>query len=180
MKIRSLLYALALTLALPSLGFAEDPPGKIGFVGKNFIATANGTFHSWKVTSQKLDWEDLANSYVEIEIDVASIDTDNKKRDDHLRTPDFFDVAKYPTATVRVHSATAASDGKSYSASFDISMHGVEKTVEGEFTLSGTAPAKVSGQLTIDRMDFGIGEPETRNPLSISQQIPITFEATLP
>src|SRR4051794_14561956 len=43
--------------------------------------------------------EDLADANVTLEIDMKSIDTDNEKRDTHLRTPDFFDTEKYPAAT---------------------------------------------------------------------------------
>ena len=93
------LAALALLLSthpepLAAQSEPAAPPGSIRFIGKNAVATARGSFHSWQVRSHHIDFEDLASSFVEIEIDVASLDTDNRRRDDHLRSEDFFEVER--------------------------------------------------------------------------------------
>ena len=71
--------------------------------------------------------------------------------------------------------------GKSlYSAQFDLDLHGVEKTVEGEIVLLGFEPLVVEGKLTIDRLDFGIGSPPSGwNPMSIKPKIPVRFRLSL-
>lgn len=173
-------------MSLSGVSAEESPPGSINFVGKNMVATANGTFHDWKFTKVSVDWDNPGESVVELEVDVASIDTGIEKRDDHLRTADFFNVAEYPAATLKVYEMAAAGtsdDGNpQYSAKLDWTMHGVEKTYEDfTFEVTGQDPVTVSGTFTINRMDFEIGEPhKTLNPMSIKEEIPITFEATLP
>ena len=117
-----------------------------------------------------------------VRVDLASIDTGIERRDDHLRNPDFFEVERYPVATVRVHSFRA--DGQTdagrprYRARFDFDLHGVEKTLEGEVVLVSESPPRFEGSLVLDRTDFGIGAPPSRwNPMSVAAEIPIRFEA---
>lgn len=181
------IVALALVLAGPVGVLAQEEggdsaaPGTIGFVGKNMVATAKGTFHSWKFTEVNFDWEALGDSVIELEVDVASLDTGIEKRDVHLRTADFFDVEQYPVATLRVYEIAKAGDG-AYTAKLDWTMHGVSKTYEDfEFEAAGEGPVRVKGTFTVNRMDFKIGEPHSKlNPMSIKEEIPITFEAALP
>jgi polyisoprenoid-binding protein YceI len=158
---------------------ADEERGRIGFVAKNMLATANGVFHRWTVVESDINLDSLENGSVSIEIDVASLDTDNERRDHHLRTEDFFEVEAWPVARVRIHSATRG-EGERWNAQFDIEIRGVRKTLPGSFEILNRKPFQVRGTLTIDRLDFGIGTPKTWNPMSITQEIPITFEATLP
>jgi polyisoprenoid-binding protein YceI len=172
-----LVTGLAVLVAHAS--FAEEPSlGHIKFVAKNIIATANGTFHHWKVVELNLPKADFAKASVVIEVDVSSLDTDNKRRDDHLRTPDFFEVERWPTAVARVRGVEQRS-GQQFGAEFELTIKDVTKTVPGEFELECTEPLRVTGALAIDRMDFGIGEPKTWNPMSITDVVPVTFEMEL-
>lgn len=158
------------------------PPGEIGFYAENKVAKANGTFHRWKFGKAKFDAENLEESEVRIIVDVSSIDTGIEKRDDHLRNEDFFHVEKYPTAKLTFHSFKAMKDKPGeYAAKLDFDMHGVKKTYENfSFKVSGENPTKVEGKFTFNRMDFKIGEPKTDNPMSITEDIPVTFSVTLP
>ncbi|MBN4046690.1 YceI family protein [bacterium AH-315-P07] len=157
------------------------PPGTINFVGKNVVATARGTFTKWSITKSSFDLNDLEKAVVEIEIDVASIDTKNKRRDKHLRTPDFFDVEKYPTATLKIYSIIPVKDTKTYSARIDFNLHGIKKTYAVlNFKIVEENPIKVEGKFTFNRIDFKIGGPKGRNPMTPKEDIPITFSATLP
>jgi polyisoprenoid-binding protein YceI len=92
---------------------------------------------------------------------------------------------KYPVAQVRVHSVAPqgvdAEGRETYAARFDIDLHGSQKTLEGVFAVVSRAPLRVEGELVMNRLDFGIGEPASRwNPMSIGEEIPISFGATLP
>jgi polyisoprenoid-binding protein YceI len=173
------LVLLGLMLVAPAV-YADgvEPPGRIEFIGKNKIATANGVFHRWKIVESQVDPDAMEKGHVVVEIDVASLDTDSKRRDDHLRTDDFFEVERWPNARVRIHGAVPL-EGERYSADFEIEIRDVTKTVAGEFEIVSRSPLSVRGSVTIDRMDFGVGEPKSWNPMSITNEIPIHFEVTL-
>src|SRR5262245_58985416 len=74
---------------------------KLGFgITHMLVSDVEGTFRSFdaKIVSSK---EDLSDAVIELSADVNTIDTDNEQRDEHLRKPDFFDVAKYPSLTFK-------------------------------------------------------------------------------
>jgi len=176
--------ALALTcLAAGWAGAAADEPaGSIAFVARNGLVEANGTFHDWRVTRAEVDREDPSAGVVEVEIDLASIDTGIGMRDDHLRSADFFEVERWPVARVRVHDARTADTSEAghprYTARFDLRIRDVEKTVDGSFELIDAS--HVEGELTIDRTDWGVGSPRSRwNPLSVHDEVVIHYRAEL-
>lgn len=163
-------------------GGLRDPPAPVGtieFVGKNLVATANGSFTSWKFTKFDVDADAIAESEVVVEVDVSSVDTGSKMRDEHLREPDFFDVARFPTASVRVFGARLIDGSASrYTAQFEVTIRDVTKTLEGEIDLESGNPSRVKGRIVIDRTEFGVGEPYSRwNPLAIKERIPVEFSA---
>lgn len=119
-----------------------------------------GHFGQFKGTVS-LDPNDLAGSSAAATLQVSSIDTHFKQRDDHLKSPDFFDVAKYPTITFISNSITR--QGEESIIAGDLTIKGVTKKVSFPVTIDG--PIKnpqgetvvgLSGQLTINRQDFGV------------------------
>jgi polyisoprenoid-binding protein YceI len=186
-KCRALLvFASSLVLGFAALAAGDgSPPGSIAFEGKNVISTAHGEFHEWRITRAEIDPAKPKSGVVEVEVDVASLDTGIERRDKHLRTADFFDVEKFPKATVRVHDVEP--NGKSergharYRAKFDLEIRGVRKTLDGEFELTQESPPTVEGGLTLNRVDFGIGEPYSWYvPGSIEEAVPVHFRAVFP
>ena len=86
------------------------------------VSTVRGTFG--KVTGKvDLDDHDVSRSSIDVVIDVSSIDTHEAKRDGHLKSPDFFDVAKYPTMTFK-STKIAKGDGGRWLATGDLTIHG--------------------------------------------------------
>jgi polyisoprenoid-binding protein YceI len=149
------------------------------------LMTANGTFHRWRFTRVDIDREHPERSVVEVEVDIASIDTGIERRDAHLRTADFFEVETWPTASVRI--TDASPDGESdagtprYRADFMIRIRDVEKTLPGTFEVVAEKPPRVEGELVLNRTDFGVGEPHRRwNPTSIREEIPVRFSVQIP
>lgn len=158
--------------------------GRIGFVGRNIFGRAPGTFSTWRVENAVVDLANPAASEVRIEVDLASVDTGNADRDEHLRTADFFDVEKHPVATVRGHSARPlepSPEGRArHAVQFDVDLHGVQKSIEGEVEIVETDPVVVEGGFLIRRTDFGIGSPPSRwNPMSIDDEVPVRFRVEL-
>lgn len=183
------LFTVLALLAAPSFGQDDEasvspPPGSIEFVGRNMLGKANGIFHEWRVTHIDIDRENPAASEVQVEVDIASIDTGIGLRDRHLRSGDFFDVEAFPKATVRVHDAV--SKGKSdrglplYDAQFTLRIRDTEKTIPGEFELTSEDPLTVEGNLVLNRTEFGVGGGQSSwNPMSVREDVPIHFVASL-
>ena len=101
-----------------------------------------------------------------------SINTDNEQRDTHLKSPDFFDAAKFATLTFKSKSFKKVKDN-TYKVTGDLTMHGVTKTVELDAVARiGTNPMskktvagfKIAG--TLKRSDFGIGASMPASMLS--------------
>ena len=105
---------------------------------------------------------DLANSKANVTIDVNSINTRNDKRDAHLKSPDFFDAAKFPTITFVSKKFTATE------IVGDLTMKGVTKEVTIPVTISGPVKTMMGGQaigiigsVTVNRQDYGINWNKT-------------------
>jgi polyisoprenoid-binding protein YceI len=167
MRIRSLLV-LGLSLALPNLTHAAtwelDPShSSVEFsIRHMMVSSVKGQFEKVK-GSVEIDDKDLSKSSVDITIDMASINTRDAKRDGHLRSPDFFDTAKFPTATFKSTKVEKAGKGK-LKVTGDLTMHGVTKPVvlqvEGptasQKTPFGTTLRGFSAKSKIDRKEWGV------------------------
>lgn len=100
------------------------------------ISNVNGTMHGATGTAE-YDGKDLKSLKVEAQLDATTIDTGEPKRDEHLKSPDFFDVAKYPTVTFK-SKRVEEKNGK-YALVGDLTLHGVTK----EVALDMDPPARV-------------------------------------
>jgi polyisoprenoid-binding protein YceI len=84
-----------------------------------------------------LDDTDLSKSSFNVEIPVASIDSNNEKRDAHLKSPDFFNAVQYPTVSFRSTSVKKG-EGATYDITGDLTLHGVTKPITLKVNLVGT------------------------------------------
>lgn len=114
--------------------------------------TVEGTFSGMKGTVN-FSPENLASSNFDVCIDASTVNTQNEKRDKHLRTADFFDVEKYPTICFKSSSVTKKAD--QYLLKGTMTMHGITKEVTIPFTLSNNV---FKGTLTVKRLDYKVGE----------------------
>lgn len=124
------------------------------------ISNVKGTFDEFDATII-YDPENIGNSSVEVSISVASINTKNEKRDDHLRGDDFLDAGNHPSITFK--SKKVEKKGDRYVAAGTLTIRGISKEVELPFTLNGpiTNPwgQTVMGieiEYEIDRQDYGV------------------------
>ncbi len=125
------------------------------------ITTVRGRFNEVDGTLQ-YDEKDQTHSSLEVSIKTASIDTRTADRDAHLRSPDFFDVEKYPTMTFR-STRVEVTGSKRLRIEGDLTIRGVTKPVVLEATEEGRGKdpwggdrAGFSATTTIDRHDFGL------------------------
>ena len=143
---------------------SDAPHSQLGFTVKHLgIADVSGTFNDFEVnvTSSKADFSD---AQFELTAKISSIDTRVEMRDNHLKSADFFDAAKFPTMTFK--STTLKKAGKNkYKLLGDLTLHGVTKPVTMDVVYTGTITHpmnknQVAGfQLTgvIKRSDFSVG-----------------------
>ena len=85
-------------------------------------------------------------------IDPATVNTGIEKRDEHLKTEDYFDIAKYPTICFESTNVSKTENG--YIAKGNLTMHGVTKSVEINFAENNKV---LTGSLKVNRTDFSIG-----------------------
>ncbi len=125
------------------------------------VSTVKGKFN---VLSGTLNLDDAnpVNSWVEAEVDAASIDTGELNRDNHLRAPDFFDVEKYPKITFKSTKVEPAGDNE-YKVTGDLTLHGVTKPAVFDVEYSGQIKdpygfqrAGFSAKAKISRKEWGL------------------------
>lgn len=127
----------------------------VSFEVRDFgIRTVNGTFSNF---SGKSNWDaqQLNASFFNICIDASTINTNNSKRDEHLRSADYFDVANYPLICfVSKKIIPLEADTTKYKLVGDMTIHGITHEVEGILTMENGG---IQVKFTIKRYAFGIG-----------------------
>jgi len=155
-------------LALSNLTFAQTWSLDKAHSQLNFgishlsISEIDGSFRSFdsKFTASK---DDFSDAVIELTAETGSVNTGNDQRDAHLKTPDFFDAAKYPAFSFKSKSFTKVT-GKQYKLTGDLTFHGVTKPVVLDVVLNGTTTNPQSKKLmagfhitgVIKRSDFGV------------------------
>lgn len=125
------------------------------------VSRTKGTFHNFDA-SIEADPADLTTANIEFTVDVASVDTRNEDRDNHLRSGDFFDVENHPKMTFKSTNISKNGDGE-YEVTGDLTLHGVThpETFKVEFEGQGKDPwgnevAGFSGEGKIKRSNYGL------------------------
>lgn len=173
--VRSLIIAL-LFAAAPAL-VADDAPGTLEFKAHNQIYNAQGSFKKWHFTKVDIPDGDFEKATVEFEVDLGSVWEKAADLISHLLTPDFLDVKKYTTATVKIDRAEKTGDD-TYEAVATVSLHGVTVEVPIEFKVVGSSPLEIEGTATLSRTAFDVGEPyQAGNDKSILDGVAITLKA---
>lgn len=187
MKARMTAVAWALILVTASAApeaavWAIDMPhSSVNFKIRHLgISNVNGTFGEWD-GELVFDENDLTAGAADITIRTASVNTDNQKRDDHLRSADFFEVEKFPTITFKSDKMERKGDG--YVLTGKLKIMDVEKSVAIAVDYLGAAEtpwgdkrAGFEGTLTIKREDFGVGWKDIKyHPPLIGNDVEITL-----
>ena len=179
-------------IAQPALAAASDwnlDPyhSSVNFTVRHMmVSNVHGSFGKVSATA-KYDGKDLKGAEVEAKIETASINTSDEKRDGHLKSPDFFDAAKYPSITFKSKSVKPAKGG--FDIEGDLTMHGVTKPVtlhaeklsdeikdkKGDVHVGTSATAKVN------RKDFGIswGGQLDNGGAMVGDEVNVTIDVDL-
>jgi polyisoprenoid-binding protein YceI len=164
-KTRFAVLAASLALAAPVLAgdtyTFDKAHTNVGFQVRHIYTNVSGKFTDFAGTIQ-VDRAKPESSTVEFTIQATSIDTSDQRRDQHLRSADFFDVANHPTITFK--STSVKANGKdSYLVTGDFTMHGVTKSVVLPVTILGEGKDPMGNEklgletdLTLNRKDYGL------------------------
>jgi polyisoprenoid-binding protein YceI len=185
MKLRSALVTFAIVTLSPVVWANEtykfDPSGStIGFTVHQFLGATHGKFTRFNGKID-IDREHPENSSVTAQIDVRSIDTQIKKRDDHLRSPEFFNVEKFPHMTFKGRSVKRTGP-QSGDILGDLMMHGVTRpiTLHVKLLTPVNETSRTRWAVTtepIARRDFNLMFAQAAEAVSgISQTVAINIE----
>jgi len=146
------------------------------------LSNVTGEFDKFSGTITA-DGEDPKSVVIEVTIDASSIDTHNDKRDAHLKSPAFFDVAKYPTITFKSEKVEPDGAGK-WKVTGNLTMHGVTKPVVLEVTgptpevnVMGAPHRAASATTTLNRQDYGVAfnKPLDNGGVLVGNDVTITI-----
>jgi polyisoprenoid-binding protein YceI len=144
--------AAAATSSLP----INPSNSKVEFVGAKVTASHPGGFTDF---AGKVDLADpIEQSRIDVTIQTASLYADKEKLTKHLKSPDFFDVEKFPTATFK--SAEIKKEGDGHVITGDLTLHGVTQRISFPATIKATdSEVNANAEFSINRKDFGITYP---------------------
>ena len=172
----ALLGAIAPAGAAPHYAVVPTQ-SSLGFVGTQQGEKFSGAIRDFDA---RIDYapDDLAGSKLDVTIRMKSLDTQSPDRDQALATADWFDYAKFPTATFRTVAIRATPTGPVGDA--DLVIKGHTKRIAFPFTwkAAGTG-ATLDARVTLDRLDFGLGAGDWADDSTIGRKVEVVVHLTL-
>jgi len=166
----------------------DGPHTEINFSVKHFFTPVTGTFRDYQVDFQ-FDRENPENSSMKVTIDVASVDTNNERRDNHLRSGDFFNAAEFPQMTFESTSVKKVS-GNQFVATGKLTIKGITQEIDLPITVLGTTDlppqmqemmggitqiASFEASTTLDRRDFEVGVANWAQTMIVSGDVVVSI-----
>ena len=156
----------------------EPKQSKLTFVGTQGGANIEAVFQQF-TTNIQFDPKDLATSRFKVTIDVKSIDSKDKERDEIIRGADLFAVARWPTAIYMADKFTDNGGGK-FTGLGKLTIRDVTRDVPIEFIHETDANgAWLKGQAKLKRLDFGVGQGEWQDTQFVSNDVRVEFSLRL-
>lgn len=162
----ALAFALSIAAATPAMAQAtyEIDPGHSQVVFKIRHLGVSDNFGRFNVIEGSVKWDPakLQSSSIDVKVPADSVDTFDEKRDQHLRSNDFFNTKQFPVITFKSKSITRK-QGNVYTVTGDLMLHGVTKSITTDFEFIGEGKDPWGGfrvgglaTFTINRSDFGM------------------------
>ena len=162
------------TPALAGTKYVFTPASQVNFIGSKITGSHNGGFKTFTGYFTLKDGAPVGNDH-KVVIDMKSTFVDNEKLQGHLKSPDFFDVEKFPQATFDVTGFKKDSP-TAYVVSGNFTLHGITKNISFPVTVSQTGDnVKIDAKFDIKRKDFGIVYPGKPDDL-IRDEVVIEFK----
>ena len=138
----------------------------------------------FKVTKADFDPKKIEGGTATIEIDLSSLKSGDEKRDEHLKTPDYIDAAKFATAVVEIGNVKKKDD-KTFTADAKVKFHGVDKKFPVTFEVAEATDdsIRIKGEHTFKRLDFKVGKKPGKDPKKgedgVADELTIKMQLTL-
>jgi polyisoprenoid-binding protein YceI len=175
--------AIGTAAAADAPAWTVDPANsRIIFTGRQMGAPSKGEFKRFSALV-RFDASNLAGSAVDVTIDLASADTGNRDIDEELKRSKWFDVQRFPNGRF-VTTSFRNKGGNAYDALAQLTIREVTREVVLPFTLEisqdvgnpGQEVARVSGELSISRVQYGIGQAEWSDTAIVADEVRIRIE----
>jgi polyisoprenoid-binding protein YceI len=183
-----LLAATILCIAQVSVAMAATPyavdagASQLGFIGNQSGGDFEGRFSKFTAKIAFAD-ADLTGSSFDVDVDMSSVDTGDDDRDEALRGADLFDVSKFPKGHFVSTGFTRKAAGQ-YEAKGKLTIRDVTREVVVPFTFApsnegGKAGAALKGGLTLDRLDYGVGQGDWKDTTFVAKEVRVKFDLHL-
>jgi len=155
----------------------DRPHSQLNFTAEALLLTAHGFFEKFDAEVQ-VDPEKLENSTLHLTIETASINTRVERRDNHLRSADFFDAANHPRITFVATKITKVSD-QDLLITGDLTIRAVTKSIQvpTRVVFLRDGRGRFKGEFQINRKDFGVNYNSRMNP--IEDTVAVQFDLNL-
>jgi len=170
------LYILGILLFSFTCSYSQqltpfDEGSKVHFVIKNFGIKIGGDLNGLKGTIN-FDLGKIAASSFDVTVDVSTIDTDNTRRDNHLRSDDFFDASKYPTIRITSTKLEPTTDATTWLFTGNLTIKGIIKSISFPFSVTSSNVGYLfTGGFQVNRLDYTVGG----NRATLSDDVDVTL-----
>jgi len=170
--------AAAAGAAGPGASYTADPAAsRLEFTGVQEGAEFKGSFRKFTAAVDFAP-DALASARFDVQIDLNSLDTMDKDRDQTIRGPDLFDIAHYPTAHYVTRTFTKTAAG--FTAVGALTLHGVTKDVPIDFQfVSAAGKSKIEGTAKLKRLEFGVGQGDWKSTAEVKDEVKVAFSLVL-
>jgi len=165
--------------ATPAPSYTQAATGNsLQFTFTQLDAANTGKFTKF-ATTLVYDDKNLSASSLNVKVDVTSLDTSDGERDDALKSEDLFNAAKFPAATFSAPALSRNAAGGLVAAG-KLTLRGVTKPLTLPLTLKPTTTGlELSGEVSIKRLEFGVGQGEWKSTESVGDAVKIQYKVNL-
>jgi polyisoprenoid-binding protein YceI len=154
----------------------------LGFTANQSGGDFEGQFDKFTAQIAFAD-NDLAGSHFDVEVDTGSVSTGDDERDTALRSADLFDVERYPKAHFVSTRFTRKAAGQ-YEAAGKLTIRDVTRDIVVPFSFangneSGKAVATLKGGITLNRLDYGVGQGDWKDTTLVGNEVRVKFDLRL-
>lgn len=148
--------------------------GSLAFEADNENYSADGKFNNWYFSKINMEKGNIESLRAIIKVDLTSVWEKSDKLTEHLKAPDFLNIAEFTTAKINVKNVRPM-DAGAYKADLSLDMKGLSQEMETEFTVTSTEPYHIVGKAKVNRNLFGLG-----GDIGVGEFVTVAFDTDIP